>query len=145
MFNNKKYFNSFWFFIYRNVLAYWHHCINISSQRNRKQSFKTHLLKVTAQWWKGAICPTTLKSSVVFLFICQTLTQMPSCEPQFPTAAAGSLAASLSGCSAPLIMSVGLTHHYAADGCSGLLCPSVSLVPLTNMFAQILLILLIYY
>lgn len=68
---------------------------------------------------------------------------MLRCEPLFPAAPAGAFAISLSDCMVPFISSAGLTCHYAADICSGHMCPQTQHVLKTNMFLDILLILLI--
>ena len=64
---------------------------------------KSHLFKMTMQWWKAAICSTTLKSS----FSPSYGQYCPRCQAgnlRAPTEAAGSLAASLSGHPGPLNM-----------------------------------------
>lgn len=97
-----QYCNSFWFFICRNI--FWSTDIILLAPLltwMASSLSKNHLFKVTMQWWKGAICSTTLKYS----FSPSYGQCCPRCQAgnlSAPTAAAGSLAASLSGYLGPL-------------------------------------------
>ena len=104
IFWSTQYCNSFWFFICRNI--FWStDIILLASLLTWMASSlsKNHLFKVTMQWWKAAICSTTLKSS----FSPSYGQYCPRCQAgnlRAPTEAAGSLAASLSGHPGPLNM-----------------------------------------